>query len=193
MRLYGLLEEASEIGKVDLSGLKLPDFSNLKVPETNLPPIEIPSMGALQVPKIDVTVIGNNFDANLVMPMAGVSVSIVVLLGLLAVGSNKVSSSSASKKSKKTKSTPLDIPYHAPAQLAYAEWLEAHPEESWDDAAYQSFQTLFESHAVAEATAKKLKRDMESFANKPLPDAQPRRILEKTIKPVGRFFFASDS
>mgnify|MGYP005850566891 CR=1 FL=1 len=154
--------------------------------------MEIPPMGTLQVPKVDIDALGN-IDADLVLPIAGVSA--VVLLGLLAVGSssNKDSSSGASKKSKKIKGKPLDIPYHAAAQLAYAKWLEAHPDQSWDRGAYESFQALFESQAVAEATAKKLKRDMESFANKPLPKPQSRRISEKKTTSAAPFFFATDS
>ena len=185
------------MGGVDLSDLKLPEMSDLKLPEMSLPSMEIPSMEALDVPNMDIKALGN-IDVNLVLPIVGVSA--VLLLGLMAAASSSnkdAKPSGAIKKSKKTKAYSLAIPYHAPAQLAYKQWIEAHPDYSWDDAAYKSFQTLFESHAVAEATAKKLKRDMQNFANEPLPEPQPRRISKKTkvakaTKASGDLFFASN-
>lgn len=191
MQLYGLLEEASEIGSVDLSDVKLPDISRMKLPEISMPSVGMPSMDAFKVPSMDMKAFGS-LDTDLVLPVAGVSA--LLLLGLVATASSsgKGASPSASKKRKKIKVNPLDIPYHAAAQLAYTQWLEAHPDYGWDDAAYQSFQTSFERHAVAEATAKKLKRDLQNFTNEPLPEPQPRRESEKpTTKGSGVFFFAN--
>jgi hypothetical protein len=176
---------------VNLPEINLPDVT---LPEVNLPSnIEMPSMPeipplpSLNLPSLDSNAVLGDLDPTVLLGL----VLVVVVASAGASGSATEASSLGKKRAKKK--TPLEIPYHAAARLAYDAWLEAHPDESYDEAAYLAFQSIYEAHAVAEATSKKLLRDLHNFSNEPPPEPPVRRVSEpKATAPLkGKFFFAS--
>jgi hypothetical protein len=172
------------IPNIKLPDLKLPDIPNIAVPEFP----SIPSMTNFNLPSLDAKSF-SEMDSNVLIPALG-----LVVFVILTASATGGASGTAESTVKRKKKNVLDIPYHAAARLAYDAWLDAHPNETYDEAAYQSFQILYESKAAAEAKSKKLARDLDRFSNKPLPEPVARTVTKRE-SPVesksGKFFFAS--
>lgn len=55
----------------------------------------------------------------------------------------------------------VSIPYDAAAKLAYKQWLAASEKDEWgNQAEYEKFKAKYEEMCIAQATFKKLKREM---------------------------------
>ena len=178
--------------EVKVPNIEMPTMPAIDMPTIpSLEKIDLPSMPTLDIPsleKLDIPSVGG-VDHNILVPAVGLAV-----VAIVAASAGGGSSGATTKAKKKKKKNVYEIPYHAAARLAYDKWLEAHPDETYDEAAYLSFQRLYEEQAVAEATAKKLARDLQGFANEPIPEPVVRQIPERetvAVPPKGRFFFAN--
>ena len=186
----------------DATDIELPSVDDIKLPEISLPDISLPDMPSL--PSLGGGEAGGAVDDTLIMGV-GAAVLLVGVLAAMASSlgddgeANSSGGASAPKKKRKTKQQQLlEIDYHAAAKLAYQTWLDEHPDQKSIPGAYEAFETLYEEHAVALATAKKMARDLQAFDNTPVKPIPERRITPKKAPtpPVtegeASFFFASD-
>ena len=204
------------MGNVDLSNL--PSLSDLKLPniaDVNLPSVDnwkMPDMPAM--PSLPSSLGNGGEGVTKLLDSTGssgsntlivVGTAFVLFLGVMAVTASamgadteggQAGSRTVLKKKQKSKVNLLAIDYHAPARLAYQEWLSNHPDEKANADAYAVFEALYEANAVALATSKKIARDLEAFDNKPAKPVPPRTIMPKKTTPPptksGTFFFASE-
>ena len=135
--------------------------------------------------------IPSTLDMNVALPVAGVAL-LAAIAAVATSGSsdNKSSTFQSSQRNKKRNGPDVSIPYDSAARQAYDAWCQAH-DESFNEAAYAHFQTLYERQAIAQATWKKMCRDMEAFNNEPPKSPPPRQIREKKLPAVKEMFFAS--
>ena len=168
-------------------GFRLPD---VMLPKMDLPGLQIPSTDGIPTLHLESTNFPV-FDSEIAFPIFGLLS--VFVLGVLASRSSDGVIIRKEESAKKAAEKLLAIPYHAPAKMAYQAWLEDHSNEVYDEAAYQSFEKLYEAQAIAEATAKKLGRDLKRFDNKPIPEpiAAQEAPLNSLEKSKGNFFFAN--
>jgi hypothetical protein len=131
------------------------------------------------VSEIQVSVLGD-----LPLPAVGLSVLTLVAIAALSNKDGSATTTSASGSTKKTAATPkkskaaaqLEIPYDAAARFAYDTWRRENGNAPFNAQGYAVFEELYVSQAIAEATAKKLKRDMDAFDNRPRPPVPPRQV-----------------
>ena len=204
-----------EMPKVSLDSMKLPDMPELfdiqempKIDIPKMPQIDLPNLPNVGVPAlpdfdmakflgIDPQSIGGSSDG-IVSPVVA-----VVLVGLVAAliasansGTTGGGESSAARKSvrkPRKASSNLSVPYDASARLAYDAWCMAN-NEVFNEGGYEHFREIFSAKAVADATAKKLGRDLAMFKNK-APTPPPRNISSRppaasTINGDSALFFA---
>lgn len=129
-----------------------------------------------------------------------VALAAVAAIATATGGSASATESGASaqpnRRQRRGKPNALAIPYDAPARAAYQAWLDDHTGEKWNEPAFLAFEKAFHAHAVAQATEKKLARDLATFANKPWPEPAPRpaprpKAPEEPQTSRGGLFFAS--
>ena len=166
---------------VDMKPLSL----DLELPKVEMP--EMPEMPEISFPALDMQ---SSLDLPGDVSLSPAAAGALAILGLIAVMSASGSAddeggagSSPRKKRRRKKAPPLAIPYDAASRLAYDAWCAANDQNSNEDA-YDYFKELYEAQAVAEATSKKMQRDLDAFQNQPKPEMPERSIYAKA------FFFA---
>lgn len=184
----------------DLPTIDMPD---IKVPSLNLKSIELPSIDlpSMQLPSIDLPSI-DFANPDLALPVIGLGLAAVAVAVLAAGGGEgrggSTDTAATAKKSNNKASQLYAIPYDAAARLAYDSWRREHGDAPFNEEGYVHFQEIYIAKAVADATSKKLARDLEiSFANKARPPAPPRQIAIPPTTPKTEnatekqpFFFA---
>ena len=171
--------------------MKMPDMPEL-FDIKEMPKIDIPKMPQIDLHKlsdfdigtfagIDTQSIGAPSDG-IVLPVAAVG-----LLGLVAAliawdngdQTDGGESSAARKSMRKPRKIALNlaVPYDAGARLAYDAWCNAN-DAVYNEGGYEHFREVFNAKAVADATAKKLGRDLAMFENK-APTPPPRNISSR--------------
>lgn len=120
--------------------------------------------------------------------LAGVGVVALIVIAASASGggSDDTTSKPAGRSmfSKKKSKVDLSIPYDAAARLAFDDWAASQDNAETSEKAFEKFKTMYEVQAVAEVTAKQMKRNMESFdPTKPPPAPRPAP-KPKTVKVV---------
>jgi hypothetical protein len=171
--------------KASYSALQAHDLHSLV---SNWPLIDLAAVTTADVSEIQVSGLGD-------LPLPAVGLSVLALVAIAALsnkdkdGSATTTSASGSAKKaavppKKSKSAAqLEIPYDAAARFAYDTWRRENGNAPFNAQGYAVFEELYVSQAIAEATAKKLKRDMEAFDNRPRPPVPPRQVT--TPRAVG--------
>ena len=77
--------------------------------------------------------------------------------------------------------------------MAYDSWCEAN-DQKYNEAAYEAFEKLYEQQAIAQATAKKLQRDLDGFVNEAPKAPPPRKVTSTPVverKQEKEMFFAN--
>jgi hypothetical protein len=150
---------------------------------SNWPSIDLAALTTADVSNVQVSVLGD-------LPLPAVGLSVLALVAIAALsnkdkdGSATTTSASGSTKKAATAAAPkkskaaaqLEIPYDAAARFAYDTWRRENGNAPFNAQGYAVFEELYVSQAIAEATAKKLKRDMEAFDNRPRPPVPPRQV-----------------
>ena len=185
-----------ELPSIEMKSVQLPDFEvpsielpsidlkSVKLPDIGMPSIDIPAIDlkSIEMPTINIPGLPESIDQSVLLPAIGVGLAAIVLASAGGGGG-----STSSK-------VDLSIPYDAAARLAYDQW-RTDNNEKFNAEAYMAFRKKYEANAIADATSKKLARDLNSFQNKP-PEPTPERIItvkrptEKSTEEIP-FFFAS--
>jgi len=177
-----------EMPKIDIEIPEIPKL-NIEIPEMpkiNIVMPDMPEMPQINLPAIDLKAVDMASDAlgfDMTIPVIGLGVVAVVLALASAGGSSESQeggSSSSSMgsgrpKKKAQKKNPLEIPYDAAARLSYDAWCEAN-DEAFNEGGYAHFREIFNAKAVADATAKKLARDLNMFKNEAPKAPAPRKL-----------------
>lgn len=152
-----------------------------------------------------------SIDPAVALPVVGVIV--VAALAAIASGSSSSTSSDDDASGRSATASPakksrgggaaaskpkvdVSIPYNAAARLAYDNWCQAN-EETYKEEAFAAFESLYVQKSVADATAKKLERDLASFVNEAPKTPPPRKITPRKAKTatetekVPEMFFAN--
>lgn len=164
---------------MDLDSIQLPEMPEMpKITMPELPAIDMPDIPNIDLPSMGVPA------QDLELPAVVIGLA-VVIAAFIAVGSSGVQgasspSSSPTKQSKKKpkkagKADQLAIPYDAASRLAYDAWCKAN-DETFNEGGYEHFRNVFNAKAVADATAKKLARDLAEFKNEAPKPPPPRKI-----------------
>ena len=183
--------------KVDLQSIELPkvDFSSVEMPEMpelpkidlkaiSMPDIDVPSFNPAGLPSsIDIPTGGGDvttLPTAAVLAGVGLVAVVLVLSAAAAGGGGEVSSSAAAAAAGRApkragQQNSLAIPYDAAARLAYDDWC-AKNDESFDEAGYAQFRKVYNTKAVADATAKKIARDLAMFKNEAPKEPPTRKI-----------------
>jgi len=166
--------------KMDLDSIQLPEMPAM--PKITMPAIDMPNM-----PSIDLQSMGLPAQ-DLELPVVVIGLAVLIAT-FIAVGNSggtgdvqgaTSSSSPVAKQSKKKpkkggKADQLAIPYDAASRLAYDAWCTAN-DETFNEGGYAHFRDVFNAKSVADATAKKLARDLAEFKNEAPSPPPPRKI-----------------
>jgi len=188
--------QSIELPKVDFSSVEMPEMPNIELPKIDLkaismPDIDVPSFNLPGLPSsIDIPTGGGDLTTlptATVLAGVGLVAVVLVLSAASAAGGGEESSSAAGRASKRAgqQQNSLAIPYDAAARLAYDEWC-AKNDESFDEAGYTQFRKVYNTKAVADATAKKIARDLAMFKNEAPKEPPPRKIAPPKTTPKGK-------
>jgi hypothetical protein len=166
--LSGFLDGSHSV----LTSFKVPD-----TPSIDLKSIDMPAMD-ISMPSMD------GIMGDLPLPVIGAGLAVLAVLALAAGGGDGKSDNSSPKKTKRGRASSLEIPYDASSRLAYDTWCQEHEKAKFNPDAYDLFREMFEKKAIADATSKKLARDLAAFDNTARPVAPPRQItVKKAVAP----------
>lgn len=149
--------------------MDLPEIPDLDIPSVSIPSIDLKS--------IDISSV-SNLSGDLPLEVIGLSIAAIVLL-FLGGGGKESTSRQRGVSSSRSLTT---VPYDAAAQMAYGEWIAEHENEKVNAAAYAHFKKLYEAKAIADATSKKLSRDLANFKNE-APPVTKRQIAPQVEPP----------
>lgn len=127
--------------------------------------------------------------------VAGVSLAMGILALSVARGPDDQSTTTTDtdgvagkRRAKPAKSAfNVEIPYDAATRLAYDEWRREHNSAPYSEEGYSVFRKMYTAQAIADATTKKLTRDMESlFDNRAQPPVPPRQVSQNSASSTSR-------
>jgi len=167
---------------IDLKSIELPELKSIELPE--LKAIEIPDLKSIEIPDIPSV----NLLGDLPLPVIGLGIAAIALLVAATRGEGGERLSSSTRQRGGTSLT--TIPYEAPAQMAYGEWIANHENEKVNAAAYAHFKKMYEAKAVADATSKKLARDLANFKNEPPPKIERQIKAPEKTENLDPLYFA---
>lgn len=184
----------------ELPPMQMPDIAlppmlmpNFALPSLDQKSIELPS---INLPSMDFRLMDfSNFGApDLQVPPPVVIGLCLAVSAVLIAGRGSSDTGAVSENSRKSKSTlKYEIPYDAAARLAYDAWCRDHGDAPFNAKGYAHFREIYEAKAVADATSKKLARELTVFENKARPSAPHRQVAARsTTKESAKvpFFFA---
>lgn len=148
-------------------------------PEVSMPDVDVDLSGVLESADA-LSDQASDLMSSLDLPpevLAGVGVVAVLGIAASAMGGGSESSDdTAAAKPAPKKAVPkapkidVSIPYDAAARMAFEAWAEGQEKADTSEKAFAAFSTMYEAQAVADVTAKQMKRNMANFdPSKPVP------------------------